>query len=253
LTFARGLLPTEITDDFGVEMVLVPAGEFKMGINANVACKDRIGSWWDCEKTYEENAPLQTVFLENYYIDKYEVTNAQYSGCVSSRQCDSPVDLKLGDLDYYDNKKYEAYPVIWIKLETAKQYCAWRGGRLPSSAEWEKAARGTDERIYPWGNQTDLDKRANSSGNYDGFPYTAPVGSFPLGVSPYGVFDMAGNVSEIVTDIYTSYYYGGSPNKYPMTRGGGWGSSQLTIYDLGGMWSATSSGTGFRCIRDVTP
>jgi formylglycine-generating enzyme required for sulfatase activity len=245
--------PTELTDDKGVEMVLVPAGKFTMGVDATIACQNETSIWLDCEKTYKENAPLQSVTLDAFYIDKYEVTNAKYSECVSAQQCKPPSQLKVGNLDYYGNKKYDSYPVVWVGDAMAKQYCLWRGARLPSSSEWEKAARGTDQRIYPWGNEENFDLRANGPESKDGFPYLAPVGSFPLGASPYGALDMAGNVAELVNTNDVEYY--STTYIRPMVKGGGWNGRSLINYEYSGLWyvEGGDGSTGFRCARDVNP
>ena len=126
--------------------------------------------------------------------------------------------------------------------------------------EWEKAARGTDQRIFPWGNHTDVTLRTNGPGTKDGFQVTAPVGSFPLDVSPYGAFDMAGNVSEMVIDKVIYFHYFGNadsgntftPYTYSMTKGGNWSYSSLFVYDFGG-GSGGDSSVGFRCARDANP
>ncbi len=227
-------LPTEITDAKGVSMALVPAGEFTMGAGTS-------------------NNPQWEVYLDNYYIDKYEVTNQRYQECVRAQQCDYPFDVKLGDITYFGNTKYDSYPIVWVTTNNAEQYCASRDARLPTSKEWEKAARGIDARSYPWGEQTDFEFRANGYGSKDGFLATAPVGSFPLGGSPYGVFDMTGNVSEFVKDGVATFF----------VRGGGWNggwfdSSNLhQVYYYGSLdndyygSSEINSWTGFRCVRDV--
>jgi serine/threonine-protein kinase len=162
--------------------------------------------------------------------------------------------VKLGDLFYYGNRSYDNYPVVWVDRGMAKQYCEWRGARLPSQAEWEKAARGTDQRVYPWGNEIDINLRANGTGSNDGFQVTAPVGSFPLGISPYGAFDMAGNVSELVEDNMTVFFEGASMF-FPMTKGGDWYYRGLATYDVSFLYRQDSgySQVGFRCARDSTP
>ena len=198
--------------------------------------------------------------LNTFYVDKYEVTNAEYQKCVSAQQCSSPSDTKLGSLSYYGNSVYDSYPVVWVTRENAEQYCGWRDAYVPSEEEWEKAARGNDQRSYPWGNQTDLTSRANGPGSEDGFHVTAPVGSFPLGISPYGAFDMAGNVSEFISDNYVRHDTGYEGKLYPMTKGGDWYGNKFVQSDWSGLlsydynWIAVpNSWTGFRCARDANP
>jgi formylglycine-generating enzyme required for sulfatase activity len=180
-------LPIEITDTYGVSMRLVLAGEFTMGDNSS----------------YENERPAHTVFLEDYYIDKYEVTNASYKACVQSGICKDTEVYSPKNTIYLDDTAYENYPVIAIDWNSAWIYCNWRGIRLPTEAEWEKAARGTDRRVYPWGNSIN-----NARANYDSnVGEITPVGSYESGVSIYGVYDMAGNVWEWVNSQYKDYPY----------------------------------------------
>lgn len=226
----------EITDDFGVEMVYVPAGEF-------------------VARTYTSS---KTVDMDAFYIDKYEVTNASYKDCIDAGKCLGPTDSKLGAVNYFSNDKYADYPVVWVTREYAEQYCNWRGSRIPSDEEWQKAASGTDQRSYPWGNQTDdITLRANGPGIEDGFEITAPVGSFPLGVSPYGAYDMAGNVSEYISNDYVSTSTGSEGRLLPLTKGGDWYEEHnffhgFLVY-LSQHEYVANSWTGFRCVRDVNP
>jgi formylglycine-generating enzyme required for sulfatase activity len=165
-------------------MVLIPAGEFSMG----------------SENSSPAQKPVHQVYLDDYYLDKYEVTNIRYSGCVMVGKCKRPTnDIEFSDPTLAD------YPVVFVDWSMAQTYCYWRGGRLPSEAEWEKAARGTDGRIYPWGNNWIFDcVPANFGGCNDS---AKPVGSYPAGVSPYGIFEMAGNVWEWTGDWYAENYY----------------------------------------------
>jgi formylglycine-generating enzyme required for sulfatase activity len=187
-------------------MVYVPAGEFTMG-------GDEGG---------ENEYPAHTVYLNAFYIDKYEVTNAQYRQCVEAGVCDKPRYTT-----YYGNADCAQYPVVYVSWNDADVYCRWAGKRLPTEAKWEKAARGTDGRMYPWGEGIDCDHAQYSSCPGD----ILPVGSKPAGASPYGPLDMAGNVYEWVADWYDSGYYSQSPARNPLgpdsgtykvLRGGSW-------------------------------
>ncbi len=248
--------PVVITDPTGMEMVLVPAGEFSMG----------------SDNGDSDEKPVHTVYLDAFYIDKYEVTNARYAACVGAGVCQPPKETRsYTRTSYYGNSEYDDYPVIYIDWYMAKAYCEWRGARLPTEAEWEKTARGTDGRTYPWGDSFD-----GSLANFcdrnctldwadkdfdDGYPDTAPVGSNPDGVSPYGVFDMAGNVWEWVADWYSGTYYAGSPYENPpgpeaglirALRGGAFNVQASGLYSAnryGFLPAGPGDIIGFRCSR----
>ncbi len=209
----------------GVEMVHVPAGEFIMGssdadIDAVLAeCTDCEREWYDAEK------PQHTVYLDAFWVYKTEVTNDQYRKCVEAGACTPPhYTWRYNDPAYTDD------PVISVDWYQAKAYCEWAGGRLPTEAEWEKAARGMDGRIYPWGNDWD----ANKLNSYEAGPgNTIKVGSYLAGASPYGALDMAGNVWEWTNSLYMKYPYRADDDREALeasgariSRGGAWDSSQ---------------------------
>jgi len=195
-------------------MVYVPAGDFLMGSSES----DTLAS--------DDEKPQHTVYLDAYWIDRTEVTNAQYRRCVEAGACSEPACWEDSDLNAPEQ------PVVCVYWYQAQAYCEWAGASLPTEAQWEKAARGTRGLIYPWGN-TFYSARLNCWEDrcYDGYAYTAPVGSFPSGASPYGALDMAGNVWEWVADWYDSGYYAHSPSRNPtgpatgkiqVLRGGSW-------------------------------
>ncbi len=253
--------PTVITDTKGITMVLVPAGPFKMGSNSG-------GS---------DEQPVHQVYLDEFYIDQYEVTNAHYAAFLREQGNQeeggvnwlNPDSSRLsGDGKAWEIAAgYDDHPVTGISWYGAKAYCAWRGGRLPTEAEWEKAARGDDQRTYPWGEAIDC-HLANYGNDECGIQDTTPVGAYLAGVSPYGAYDMAGNVWEWVADWYDENYYKNSPSENPtgpkdeenksskVLRGGGWiyseGYARAPGRDSAGP-ADQAGGIGFRCVGAAAP
>ena len=177
-----------------------------------MGCDPAHNSGYDC---YPDEVPLHTVYLDEYYIDKTEVTNGQYRLCVAHGACTVPGSTaSLTRSSYYGSSAYADYPVIYVNWHQADTYCRWAGKRLPTEAEWEKAARGeNDTRPYPWGESTPT----CALGNYaDCVGDTTAIGSYPPGASPYGLLDALGNVWEWTSDWYEPFYYGSSPVTNPL-------------------------------------
>lgn len=241
-------LPTEITDDFGVKMVLITAGSFTMGDDgANQAKHD--------------------ITLSDYYIDIKEVTNKNYRKCVESGGCDKPIQIfSATRTEYYGNPIYDDYPVVYITWDMASNFCKQRGASLPTEAQWEKAAQGILHAKYPWGNDFNC-KYANlglSCSNGD----TTETGYYELGVTTMGIYDMSGNVAEWVNDYYSDEYYkilpsnaldpqGPSNGESRVVRGGSWKSNSVgfgTVFFRGRYYPTYyTEFIGFRCARDATP
>ena len=226
---------TQVSEKDGMVQVYVPAGEFEMGSNDGDS----------------DQKPVHTVYLDTYWIDQTEVTNAMYALCVEDGDCEKPIS------DYFDDTNFTDHPVVNVSWYAAEDYCTWAGRELPTEAQWEKAARGTDGRIYPWGNAAPDCILANYSGCTGN---TLEVGSLQAGASPFGVLDMAGNVCEWVADWYAADYYSVSPKNNPtgpangnyrVLRGGSWFDyeSFLRSADRLGIYPVyTYDSSGFRCV-----
>jgi formylglycine-generating enzyme required for sulfatase activity len=245
------------------EMVLIPAGDFTMGRSANDEFTGCQALNQDCQlSAFMDEEPVHHVVLDAFSIDKTEVTNALYKACEDHSVCEPPQASNSNtQTSYYGNPEFDDYPVIYVTWDQAKKYCEWRGARLPTEAEWEKAARGTDGRTYPWGEKID---ESFANFNYSVSDTTA-VGSYENGKSPYGVYDMAGNVWEWVADWYSDTYYDRSPAENPsgpasgeirVLRGGSWGLVGLSVstsYRYARDPADTSPDLGFRCAKDANP
>lgn len=241
-------LASVIQDESGAEMALVEKGAFLMGSDAGE----------------HDEKPAHIVQLGDYYIDRYEVSNRDYKACVDALACDLPRNTI-----FYVSSLYRDHPAVFVNWADANAYCEWRGAHLPTEAEWEKAARGTESLIYPWGSLFDrsavnfcdagCEYSWADSGAFDRYTQTAPVGSYPSGASPYGALDMAGNAAEWVADWYGDDYYQNSPvenplgaasGKYRVLRGGSWYNrkTNLRTYRRSQLDPAASYNyTGFRC------
>jgi formylglycine-generating enzyme required for sulfatase activity len=253
-----------------IDMILIPAGEFEMGQDADLGlsiCQELYEPYGDNDcniNTYEDEEPVHIVWLDDYYIDKYEITTADYQVCVEAEVCYLPKKTRSKYReDYYGNPEFANYPVIFVSWFDAQTYCDWRGARLPTEAEWEKAARGTDGRIYPWGNSFDGELGNFYDRGYeydDGYTDTAPVGTYPEGASPYDVMDLAGNVWEWVADWYGYRYFSSSPKENPqgpatgserVLKGGSWykeGNYDVSTSDrMGWFPDYKYDYIGFRC------
>lgn len=238
-----GIGSTMISEKDGMILVIVPAGEFTMGSTADDALVECQKFRSDCQRIWSiDEEPVHKVYLDTFWIDQIEVTNAMYANCVKDGGCTPPSSSRSYTRDsYYDNVEFGDYPVVNVNWYQANAYCEWAGRKLPSEAQWEKAARGTDGRLYPWGdifdgalvNFCDVNcplSHMNISFD-DGYADTAPAGNYPAGKSIYGAFDMAGSVWEWVNDWYSSDYYQGSSSSNPsgpisgshrILRGGSW-------------------------------
>lgn len=172
---------------------------------------------------YAENdeKPAHVVQEDAFWIDQVEVTNGMYSLCVAAGACRPPAKFNSDNrASYFDSLEFRDYPVVYVRWADAEAYCTWAARRLPTEAEWERAARGDDMRTYPWGDELPSQAYVNFN-NYVGD--TSRVGSYAAGASPFGALDMAGNVWEWVADLYKADYYEASidtnPNGPAETRG----------------------------------
>jgi formylglycine-generating enzyme required for sulfatase activity len=264
------------------EMVYIGHGPSVMGIDKDqpadsgkrlTAYEKRMRTPWSAEALNDEG-PAHTVFLDSYLMDKYEVSNKEYGEFVKAKGHPAPA--------YWDDPRLNKpeHPVVGVNWEDAKAFCEYRGKRLPTEAEWEKAARGPKANLYPWGNEFDPG-RVNYGKNHDA---TMPVDAYPEGVSYYGLYNMAGNVFEWVSDWYDPRYYGrletmvnpagpakplwlGGTGTYVdrltvgekrVIRGGSWIAPEGTVRATHRFWNhplnnSYGVGLGFRCAKTAPP
>ncbi len=248
LLFAFLLIGALAENGWSSEMVLIPAGEFIMG-SSDEDISDVARKYGGNEAWFADERPQRKVYVKSFYIDRFEVTNKQYKAFKESHT-------------YATDR--ENHPVVSVTWQDASDYCRWAGKRLPTEEEWEKAAKGTDGRIYPWGNDFDT-KRANTAeagrggrakvGSYQLevsgslFPGgTVEIGRYESGVSPYGVYDMAGNVWE-----WTDTWYG-KDKGLRVLKGGSWVSPYISsrgAIRLPDNPTIVSNDYGFRCAKDA--
>lgn len=242
---------TMISNKDGMILLYVPSGEFTMGSDKYIS------------NIHADERPMHKVTLPSFWMDQTEVTNKMYALCVKAELCQPPNYAgSTTHNKYYGTDEFAEYPVlIGSDWNQAKTYCEWAGRRLPTEAEWEKAARGTDARIYPWGNKAPTSNLANYNSIIGD---TTKVGNYPAGVSPYGVLDMAGNVWEWVSSLYKSYPYSAidgrenlNTNGARVLRGGSWLDSAYNVRSgvrpFGIPPIDNTLTIGFRCARDANP
>jgi formylglycine-generating enzyme required for sulfatase activity len=237
----------------GSEMLLVPGGTFLMG-TSDSHIDEMLREYGAQIHWFNDERPFHAVGLKSYYVDKYPVTNNQYRSFVKATGRDEPATWTIR------RHTEPSQPVTGVSWEDAKAYAGWAGKRLPSEAEWEKAARGINARLFPWGSAPP-EGRANFGGKYGG---PTIVNKFPDGASPYGVMDMAGNVWEWAADWYDRDYYSKSPKDDPTgppagagrcVRGGCWVNNPTMIRcaerDVRRLPLPELKYFGFRCAADV--
>ena len=287
-TIKPTLVPTKhIVPKIG-EMVTIPSGNFLMGATENEAkWHQQFCNTYDrcLFEDYTDMLPSHTVFVDSFSIDVHETTNNQYRECVSAGVCSNPDQSAIQEYlpsDYFTNSTYNNFPVVAINWEAANNYCNWKGKRLPTEAEWEKASKGGDNWIFPWVRSTNelsstyifpnripqsnfcdincllTDRSWKDDRVDDGWGGPALVMSYLP--NPFGIYDLSGNVQEWVEDYYSADYYENSPTNNPkntvysdnrITRGGGWNNGlyhSTSEYRRGSNAVKTKAFIGFRCV-----
>ncbi len=278
--------PKPVVVPFG--LVKVPGGPFTRGSDeaarerARRLCRQTYARPRRCKEAwFDAEAPARKITVNTFHIDQYEVTNQAYLKCVLAKKCQAPQYSKCNVFDAKGGKRVDGgevskalrapgAPVVCVSWEQADAFCRWSGGRLPTEAEWEKAARGDqDTRDFPWGDDWEPRKlnwgEAQGMGVVDGYASVSPVGAFESGVSPYEVHDMAGNVWEWVADWYSADYYESSPEVNPVNtkaaahkvlRGGAWsfaGNGARVSFRHSASPQLVQDAVGFRCVRYKEP
>ena len=266
--FPKELVKGQNNETTGIsEMVLIPKGNFEYGAPAGTPT-----GAVDATEGVLTGEGFNTVELSEYYIDKYEVTNSQYLACQNADVCTEPYEINSSKYpNYYYDPAYRNFPVLWVSWNQANTFCQWAGKKLPTEAQWEKAARGETYRKYPWGEEEPQDNAENAIANYSAlFADVTDVTSFDSAVSPYGVYNMSGNAAEWVTNWYDidSYYTqsdAADPLKDPtgpedggtlqkkVIRGGSWVSltTEMTTYSRDKAFPHYRYyNLGFRCVRE---
>ena len=252
-----------IKDNINKNMVLIPEGPFTMGFAI-----ENENNWGDMDEE-----PVHKVNLSAYWIDKYEVTSSSFSKFLNENKKEADqfieitpaVTVKLEKDVYKPRKSLENFPVNRVSWFGADAYCRWKGKRLPTEAEWEKAARGTDGRIFPWGNEFPDNSRATYRRKFKekGFQVMEPVDGMINGISPYGIHHMAGNVWEWVSDWFDAAIYQDDNRVDPkgpesgiskVLRGGNWyykAYYMRTTYRFNEKPDVFKVWQGFRCARNA--
>ncbi|MDD2920707.1 MAG: SUMF1/EgtB/PvdO family nonheme iron enzyme [Anaerolineales bacterium] len=251
-----GIGSTEISDKDGMTLLYVPAGKFTMGDKAEDALAECKKYRSDCQLSwFTDEQPPHEVFLDAFWIDQTEVTNAMYAKCVDDGSCKSP-----SNTGHFSDSNYANHPVVYVDWNMANTYCSWAGRQLPSEAQWEKAASWDEnaqtKRVYPWGNEAPNKDLLNYNQNVGD---TTKVGSYESGKSFYGAYDMAGNVWEWVSSLYKPYPYDANDGRENMSstdtralRGGSWNYVENFVRSairFRYIPALTDNYFGFRCSR----
>jgi formylglycine-generating enzyme required for sulfatase activity len=257
----------------GMTTVYVATGNFTMGDTLDQAMAECRKYEDDCQDSwFTDEQPPHNVSVDAFWIDKTDVTNAMYGKCVSAGACQTPSSTMSATRSFIPNyffmDTYANFPVIYVNWNDAQAYCKWAGARLPTEAEWEKAARGTDGRIFPWGNADATCNLANltphaGDNNHQCLNDTSGENWKIYGVSPYGAVDMAGNVWNWMNDWYDANYYASSPSSNPqgpssgtdrVLRGGSFHNYEISVRSAGRYHNDpafTNYDIGFRCVSSI--